>query len=150
MAHSFVCSYFHCVWSTKGREPFITDALAERLWPYMGGIARENKFHALAIGGAADHVHLLMSLPGSLAVAKAVQLIKGGSSKWVHDTFPEFRHFEWQEGYGAFTVGISQKEQTVRYIKNQKEHHRRKTFQEEFLSFLKKHDVQYDPRFVWG
>src|SRR5262245_3352918 len=107
-----------------------------------GGIARENKCHALAVGGVADHVHVLVSLPATIAFAKAVQLFKGGSSKWVHDTFPEHRHFEWQEGYGAFTIGMSQKETTIRYIQNQNEHHRQKTFQE--------HGVEFDPRFVWG
>jgi putative transposase len=150
MAHSFVCSYFHCVWSTKERKPLITADLEQRLWPYMGGIARDNGFKALAVGGVADHVHLLLSLPGSLAVAKAVQLIKGGSSKWIHDVFPERRSFAWQEGYGGFSIGVSQLDPTVIYIHNQKEHHRRKTFQDEFLSFLKRHRVEYDPRFIWG
>jgi hypothetical protein len=78
------------------------------------------------------------------------ELIKGGSSKWVHDEFPEHRAFEWQEGYGAFSIGVSHREQTIAYIHNQKQHHRRKTYQDEFLSFLKKHDVGYDPRFIWG
>jgi putative transposase len=130
-------------------KPSITPELEERLWPFMGGIARDNRFKALAIGGVADHVHLLLSLPGSLAIAKAVQLIKGGSSKWIHDEFPEHRAFEWQEGYGAFSIGVSIKEQSNKYIQNQKQHHRRITFQQEFLSFLKKHDVEYDPRFIW-
>jgi REP element-mobilizing transposase RayT len=150
MGHSYVCSYFHCIWSTKERKPLISSELEQRLWPYMGGIARDNGFKALAIGGTADHVHLLLSLPGRLAIAKAVQLIKGGSSKWVHDDFPQHQAFEWQEGYGAFSIGVSHREQTVAYIQNQKQHHRRKTYQDEFLSFLKKHDVEYDPRFIWG
>ena len=150
MAHSFVCSYFHCVWSTKERKPLITADLEQRLWPYMGGIARDNGFKALAVGVVANHVQLLLSLPGSLAVAKAVQLSKGGSSKWIHDVFPEHRTFAWQEGYGAFSIGVSQLDPTVLYIHNQKEHHRRKSFQDEFLSFLKRHRVEYDPRFIWG
>src|SRR5437763_16676447 len=141
MAHSFVNSLFHCVFSTKERRPIIRPDLQERLWPYMGGIAREHDVKALAIGGVEDHVHLLLSLPSTLAVAKAVQLIKGGSSKWVHDTFPELEHFAWQEGYGAFSIGISQLDVTKAYIGNQKEHHRKKTFQEEFLAFLKKHGL---------
>ena len=150
MAHSYVCSYFHCIWSTKERKPLITPELEERLWPYMGGIARENRFHALAIGSVSDHVHLLLSLPSTLAIAKAVQLIKGGSCKWVHDDFLLHRHFEWQEGYGAFTIGVSQLERTVEYLGHQKEHHRQQSFQEEYLGFLKKHGIEYDPRFVWG
>ena len=97
---------------------------------------------ALAIGGTSDHVHALLSLPSMMSFAKAVQLIKGGSSKWVHETSPERRKFEWQEGYGAFSVSASQVPKTIAYINNQKEHHRRKTFQEEFLELLKKHAIE--------
>ncbi len=107
MPHSYVSALYHCVFSTKERRKEITEELQERLWPYMGGIARENKMRALAIGGVEDHVHLLLSIPSILSIAKAMQLIKGASSKWVHDTFPEHKSFEWQEGYGAFSVGIS-------------------------------------------
>jgi REP element-mobilizing transposase RayT len=127
----------------------IDSELEGRLWPYLGGIARENRMRALAIGGTADHVHALLSLPGMMSFAKAVQLIKGGSSKWVHDTFPEHRAFEWQEGYGAFSVSISQMDNTVAYIQNQKEHHRKKTFKEEFRELLDKHGIEYDPRFLF-
>jgi REP element-mobilizing transposase RayT len=105
---------------------------------------------ALEIGGMEDHVHLLLSIPSTLSIANAMQLIKGGSSKWVHDTFPEHANFEWQEGYGAFTVGISQVPDTRTYIINQREHHRTKTFQEEYIAFLEKHGIEYDPRYVWG
>jgi len=104
---------------------------------------------ALVIGGVEDHVHLLLSLPSTLAISKAIQLIKGGSSKWVHDSFPGHLDFAWQEGYGAFTIGISQARGTIRYIKSQAEHHRRKSFQEEFLAFLKKHGIQFDERCLW-
>jgi putative transposase len=83
-------------------------------------------------------------------VAKALQLSKGGSSKWIHDTFPQHRAFAWQEGYGAFSIGISQVQPTVLYISRQAIHHQKVTFQEEFLAFLEKHDVEYDPRYVWG
>ena len=150
MAHSYISALFHCVFSTKERRKLITDDLQERLWPYMGGIARENKMKALAIGGIEDHLHLLFSIPSTLSIAKARQLIKGGSSKWVHDTFAEHRNFEWQEGYGAFSVGISQVDDTKAYIANQREHHRTKTFQEEYITFLERHGIGYDPRYVWG
>jgi putative transposase len=100
--HTFNSILIHCVWSTKKRQPFLTSDLRDRLWPYLGGIARENKMKALAIGGVADHAHMLISLPGTLSSAKALQLLKGNSSKWIHDTSPELRLFEWQEGYGAF------------------------------------------------
>ena len=150
MSHSYISSLFHCVFSTKDRRKTITSDLEERLWKYMGGIARENKMKALQIGGVEDHVHLLLSLPSTMSVSKAMQLIKGGSSKWIHDTFPQYQDFEWQEGYGAFGVGISQVDGTKRYIVNQKEHHRTKTFQDEFIAFLERHGIEYDPRFVWG
>jgi REP element-mobilizing transposase RayT len=116
----------------------------------MGGIARQNKMKALAVGGIEDHVHVLLSIPAVISVAKSIQLIKGGSSKWLHDTFPALRSFAWQEGYGAFSIGISQVEKTIEYILSQAKHHRRKTFQEEFLSFQKKHGMEYDLRYVWG
>lgn len=97
----------------------------------------------------ADHAHILLSLPSTIAVAKAIQLIKGGSSKWIHDEFPEHRGFAWQEGYGAFSIGIGQTDTTMRYIRNQAEHHRRRSFQEEFLAFLQRHKIDYDPRYIW-
>ncbi len=105
---------------------------------------------ALVIGGTQDHVHLLLSLPSTLPIAKAIQLIKGGSSKWVHDTYPRHQHFAWQKGYGAFSLGISQVEQSMAYIETQEVHHHRQTFQEEFLAFLKKHGLEYDERYIWG
>lgn len=85
----------------------ITEPLQERLWPYLGGIARENDMTALAVGGVVDHVHILLALPATVSISKAIQLIKGGSSKWIHETFPQHRGFAWQEGYGAFSIGIS-------------------------------------------
>jgi putative transposase len=116
----------------------------------MGGIAREHGMKALAVGGVEDHAHLLLSLPTTISIAQALQAIKGVSSKWVHDTFPEHRAFAWQEGYGAFSIGVAQVEHTVSYIQSQAEHHRKRTFQEEFLAFLKRHGIEYDERYLWG
>ena len=104
---------------------------------------------AIEIGGVADHVHILLSLPSTLSIAKAMQLIKGGSSKWVHESFPEHRLFGWQVKYGAFSVSVSQLDKTVQYIQRQAEHHRKMTFQEEFLALLKKHRINYDERYLW-
>jgi putative transposase len=142
--HSFVSCLMHCVFATKERRPLITPELQARLWPYLGGIARENRMKALMIGGVEDHVHVLLSLPSTLSVAKAVQLIKGNSSKWIHETFPEHQSFEWQEGYGAFSIGISGVDDTVKYIQNQAEHHRMMSFKEEVAVFLRKHGMEYD------
>jgi REP element-mobilizing transposase RayT len=105
---------------------------------------------AIAVGGVEDHVHMLLSFPSTLALAKAVQLIKGASSTWIHETFPEHRNVYWQEGYGAFSVGVSQVDDTVRYILNQAEHHRAVSFQDEFRAILKRHGIEYDERFIWG
>jgi REP element-mobilizing transposase RayT len=150
MANSYIGLYVHIVFSTKGRQALINPDLESRLWAYMGGIARENQMKALAVGGIADHVHVLLSLPTTSTVAKAVQLIKGGSSKWVHDTFEGLRKFAWQEGYGAFSVSASLLEETIRYVGNQGEHHKRKTFQEEYVEFLRRYGIDYDERYVWG
>ena len=146
---SYVSAYFHCVFSTKERRPLIPLELRERLWPFLGGIARQNQMKAVEIGGVADHVHLLLSLPPTLSIAKALQLIKGGASKWVHETFPEHRLFGWQVKYGAFSVSVSQLDKTIAYIQRQEEHHRKVTFQEEFLALLKKHRIACNGRYLW-
>lgn len=142
--HSFGSCLIHCVWSTKNREPCLIPDLRERLWPYLGGIAKQNQMKTLAIGGAADHVHILLLLPATLSVAKAMQLLKGNSSKWIRETFPKMRPFAWQEGYGAFNVGISGVDATVTYINNQTEHHRKRSFREEFIAMLQKHGFEYE------
>jgi len=147
---SYIASYYHCVFSTKDRQRMITTELQTRLWPFIGGIARQNKMKALEIGGVEDHLHVLLSLPSTMAVSKAVQLIKGGSSKWIHESFPEHRLFSWQKEYGAFSVSVSQLDVVIDYIRNQPAHHRTKTFQEEFLELLKKHRVDFDERYVWA
>lgn len=146
---SYVSSYYHCAFSTKERRRIITPVLATRLWPFMGGIARNHKMKAIEIGGVEDHVHLLLSLPSTLPIAKAMQLIKGGSSKWIHETFPEHRLFEWQEKYGAFSVSVSNVANIIDYIKGQEAHHKQVSFQEEFVVLLKKHCIAYDDRYLW-
>ena len=141
--HSFVSCLMHVVFSTKERRPWITPDIKDRLWPYLGGIARENKMKALNVGGVEDHVHVLLSLPSTLDIAKAVQLLKGNSSKWIHETLPKLKTFEWQEGYGAFSIGVSGVEDTIKYIENQAEHHRKQSFKDELKAFLKKHELEY-------
>jgi len=149
MPHSYVSNFVHYVFSTKERFPFIDQELESRLWPYIGGIARENGMKALTVGGTPDHVHVLLSIPATLSLAKAIQLLKGGSSKWIHDQIPRYRKFAWQDGYGAFSVGASQLKTVSRYIANQKQHHRKRSFEEEFLEFLDRYGVPYDRRYVF-
>jgi putative transposase len=140
MPHTYTSLYFHLIFSTKERRKQIPEDIQPRLWAYMGGIARSNGFKAITIGGMADHVHVLLSLPAKLPVAKAVQLVKAGSSKWMHDEMKR-PLFAWQEAYGAFSIGVSQVPATVKYIQNQGEHHKARDFAEEFALFLKKHGI---------
>ena len=142
--HSFISSLHHCVFATKGRETLLTPEIRERLWPYLGGVGRENGMKALAVGGVADHVHLLLSLPATMSLAKAMQLLKGNSSKWIHETFSKLRSFAWQEGYAAFSIGVSGIEETRAYICKQEEHHRTRTYREEVIAFLQRHGLPFD------
>ena len=150
MANSYASIFIHTIFSTHRRERILFSSFRSRLWSYMGGIARENKIKAIAIGGAIDHTHLLLLIPTSMSVAKAVQLIKAGSSKWVHENVKSLRNFAWQEGYGAFSIGVSQVDDVISYIAGQEEHHRIRTFQEEYVGFLKQYKIEYDERYVWG
>ena len=149
MAHTYCSSLFHCVFSTKERRGIIAPEVQPRLWAYMGGIARDVETTALAVGGTGDHVHLLLSLPTSLSLADAMRQIKSGSSRWMHETCG-MPGFAWQEGYGAFSIGLSQVETTIAYITGQRGPHLKRDFQAEFLAMLRKHGIEYDPRYVWG
>lgn len=140
MSHRYESLLFHCVFSTKDRKPLIPEPMKRKLWAYIGGIARTNDFKALAVGGMPDHVHVLLSLPATVLVAKAVQLIKGGSSKWLNDHLPR-RSFAWQDAYGVFTIGISQVKSTVGYINTQEQHHAKMSFAEEFRRILDRHGI---------
>jgi len=144
MSHSFVCQYIHCVFSTKNREPWITPNIREDLYQFIREMANKNKFKIIAAGGIENHIHVLLSLPSDISLSKAVQLIKGGSSYWIYKTYPERNYFSWQDGYGAFSVGISQIEKTKDYIANQEEHHQTISYQDEFIQFLKKQGIQYN------
>ena len=150
MANTFHALNLHCIFCTKNRAPFLTPEIQVRLWPLMGGIARQSHIAPRCIGGMSDHVHLLLSMPTSVSVAKAMQLIKGGSSGWLAKTFPSLRNFAWQEGYAAFGVSCSHIEEVVLYIQNQEEHHRTKTFREEYLAFLDKHKISYEEKYALG
>ncbi len=149
MAHTYVSNYVHYIFSTKYHESVILPEIQTKLWPYMGGIARQNGMKAIEVGGTQDHVHILLSSPASMSISKAIQYIKGGSSKWLHDICPKHQHFSWQEGYGAFTVSMSLIDKARNYIKGQQEHHKKVTFEEEYISFLKKYKIDYDERYVF-
>ena len=140
MSHSYICCLIHVVFSTADRRPVIRQDALQRLHAYIGGIARKNEMAALAVGGVADHVHTLLSLSRTVAVAKAVQLLKAGSSKWLEESCQGLSGFAWQEGYAAFSVSTSQRDKVVDYILRQAEHHKRMSFAEEFQT-LRAHGI---------
>ena len=146
MAHTFTQHHMHVVFSTKKRRKLIVKQIQERLWKYLTGICHNIDLIPVAVGGIEDHVHLLFHLPPSRALADAVRLIKTNSSKWMNEHGKEF---DWQEGYGAFAVSASKLNVVVRYIHNQEKHHRKMSFEEEYLELLRRHGIEFDPRFVF-
>lgn len=149
MPHSYSQLLVHAVFSTRQRQPLIRAEWQARLYGYLAGITTEMRGHLIRSGGIADHVHLLIHLPASLAVSDAIRLLKTNSSKWVHETFPDAADFAWQGGYGAFSVSMSMRDTLIGYIDRQEEHHRTQTFQEEYLALLRKHGVDFDERYLW-
>ena len=149
MANTYTALHYQFVFSTKNRRAWITAEIEERIWEYLGGIARTNKLKPIRIGGIEDHVHMLVGAPVTMAPAKIAQLVKGGSSAWIHETFLKLRDFAWQDGYGAFTASKSVISDLAAYIANQREHHRERTFQEEYRELLERHGIAYDERYVW-
>ena len=133
MAHSYVSSIFHIVFSTKQRMQLIRPDNQSRLWNYLAGIARNHGMHVLAVGGTENHVHILVVLPPDMALSDAVRALKANSSRWMRETD---RLFAWQEGYGAFSVSPSQLDKVKQYIANQRAHHATRSFEDEFLAML--------------
>jgi len=148
MPSTHLALHYHIVFSTKGRAPSIATDWRPRLHAYLGGVVRNVGGVPEAVGGVEDHVHLLVGLKATACLADVVRDVKAVSSRWVHEEIHE-RTFSWQEGYGAFTVSPSQRATVVRYIAGQEEHHRKLSFQEEYLTLLKRCGVEYDERFLW-
>ena len=150
MPHTYSSSRIHVIFSIKERQKCLREDLQPKFWAYIAGIARNHKFEAIKIGGAEDHCHALILLPPPLPLSKAVQTLKGCSSKWLNDTGAAGSNFAWQEGYGAFSVSASQTDDAVEYIKNQPEHHKKRNYEDEFLEFLRRYGIDYDPAHVLG
>ena len=150
MANTYTSLNYHVVFSTKNRFPWLALEIEERVWAYIGGIARKHQMTAIQVGGVEDHIHALVMAPPTLAPFEIAKFLKGESSLWIHEEFPWLRGFSWQVGYAAFTVSKSEIPDVVRYIKNQREHHRVKTFKEEYLDFLHANGIEYDERYLWG
>jgi REP element-mobilizing transposase RayT len=149
MSHTFTNLLTHVIFSTKNREPLISAAIQDDLLAYLGGIVREIGGTLRAANARPDHVHLLCSLPPTMATSEALRLVKTNSSRWVHRN-RRLAGFDWQTGYGAFSVSHSVAPAVARYIGDLEKHHRRATFQEEFLTFLKKNGIVYDERYIWS
>lgn len=149
MPQSLSSLLIHLVFTTKNREPFITPEIELELHPYMATIFRAHHSPCLIIGGTTDHIHALFSLGRTIAMADIVEEIKTGSSKWIKTKGNEFRNFHWQRGYGAFSIGQSNVSTLKRYIRNQKMHHQRVTFEDEYLNFLSRYELDFDERYVW-
>ncbi|HUT35056.1 MAG TPA: IS200/IS605 family transposase [Planctomycetota bacterium] len=146
---SYTNLLYHVVFSTKERLPRLREELRPRIWEYIGGIIRNVEGHLLAANGTLDHVHLACVGSPKIAVAKLVQFIKGSSSKWMHETFPELGDAYWQQDYAAFTVSPSTLPNLLAYIRDQEEHHKRVDFKQEFIALLKRHGISYDERYLW-
>jgi putative transposase len=150
MGQSLSQLYTHIVFSTKNRVPFLKDKpLRERLHAFIAGICDNQESPSLITGGVEDHVHILCRLSKNIAVVVLVREIKRESSKWVKENAPELAEFHWQAGYGSFSVSPSHVNALEEYIKNQEEHHRKESFQDEFRRLLQKYGIQYDERYVW-
>jgi REP element-mobilizing transposase RayT len=147
MSHSYSQNHVHLVFSTKGRQKLIPMDFRPRLSGFMTSICKSCEIVPFAIGGMADHAHILFRLPPTITLSKSVSVLKANSSKWMseHGT-----RFAWQEGYGAFSVSSSNVNAVIKYIDEQEIHHRRKTFEQEFITLLNKHGVSYDPKYVFG
>jgi len=145
---SFTRLTYHIVFGTKFRKPTIKGDIQERLYEYIGGILRGKKGHLIQIGGVEDHIHILAALAPSFAVSDIIRDVKANSSKWIREE-GIVEEFEWQKGYGAFTVSYDRVDAIRKYIQNQKEHHRTKTFQEEYVSFLKRHDIEFQEEYLF-
>lgn len=149
MAHTYSNLLTHVVFSTKDRQPFIDASLKPDLLAYVGGIVRELKGEEMTAKTMPDHIHLLLWLPPTVAVADVLRVVKTNSSRWVHQTRSGHRGFAWQTGYGAFSTSQSNAAVVAKYVRDQETHHRRISFQEEFIALLKKHKIAYDEHYLW-
>jgi len=147
VSHTLARIHIHVIFSTKERQRFIPKKMQSSLWAYMASICHNKGIEPIAINGADNHVHVLFHLPPAMALAKAVNVVKANSSRWMSE---HKRGFAWQDGYGAFSVSESNTDAVIRYIRDQEKHHRRRTYEQEYIAFLKKHRVKYDLRYVFG
>ena len=149
MGQSLVKNYIHIIFSTKHREPLILPQVENELYKYLGGICKQMECTSIRIGGYLDHVHILCMLSKKIALMKLLEGMKSHSSKWMKTKGIMFKNFYWQNGYGAFSVNPAQVDRVIAYIENQKEHHKKRTFQNEYKAFLTRYQVEYNERYIW-
>ena len=149
MANTYTNLFIHVVFSTKERIKFLNEKVKNELYPYISGIAKIKKFQTPIVNGTDDHIHILLLLKPDISVSKAIQFIKTGSSKWIHERFPELKNFSWQEGYGAFAVSTSQLEKTRLYILNQEDHHKKMDFNQEYRKLLEINNIKFDEKYIF-
>ena len=151
MANTYSSLFFHLVFSTKNRQNQFEVEIENRVWAYIGGIARKHNCVALQVGGIEDHLHALILSPTAYSPSQITQFLKRESSKWIHEEFPKLSKFGWQDGYSIFSVSKSIVPKVVEYIKNQREHHKGQTFADEYLELLKLHEIDIvDEKYLYG
>jgi REP element-mobilizing transposase RayT len=150
MANTYSHCYNHLVFSTKNRIDWIRPEIEQRVWSYIGGIARKHDIAPIQIGGMDNHIHALTGSPPSVSPSQIAQWLKGGSSHWIKNEFPGMSDFAWQDGFGVFSVCKSHAEKVVEYIKRQREHHQKQSFEEEYIELLRLHEIDYDDRYLFG
>jgi len=148
MANTYSSLFYHIVFSTKNRKSWIKPEIENRVWSYIGGIARAHNMQAIQVGGIDDHVHALLRAKPVHSPSEIAKLIKTETSKWIHQEFDQMRTFAWQDGFGVFSVSKSNVPKVVEYIKRQREHHSGESFEDEYEQLMKLHDVEYDPRYL--
>ncbi len=149
MANTYSNLFYHIVFSTKGRVDFIEQEIEQRVWAYIGGIARKHGLTALQVGGIENHIHALTMAKPIHAPSQIAQWLKGESSRWIHEEFPYLSKFGWQDGYGVFSVSKSNVPDVIEYIRNQRKHHLMQSFEDEYVSMLKLHGIDYDERYLF-
>jgi REP element-mobilizing transposase RayT len=150
MPQSLASVLLHIIFSTKNRKELIDDQIQSKLFAYLSGICRKNGSEAFRVGGTANHIHIACSLPRTITISKLVEEIKKSSSIWMKkQKNAKATHFEWQPGYGVFSLGKSQLATVIQYIDNQQKHHQNKSFEKELLEILDKYNINYDEKFLW-
>ena len=149
MPRSLVKNYLHIIFSTKNRYPFISEHIMEELFCYIGGTCKNLECNPIIVGGHNDHVHILCSLSRKITLMKLIEELKTHSSKWIKTKGQQYENFYWQNGYGGFSIHPKQIDSVKNYILSQNEHHKKRSFRDEYRAFLKEYDINYDEKYLW-